>query len=94
MEKLLTKMSTMVDDTIVEYGKIPEGLIEGFEGIVYYIKTNDQENHAKAVMQVISQLESQSYDHGSEWRETKTNLVASDEYYQLSIVAFRIRDSY
>ena len=97
MEKLQTKMTTIIENTIVEYGKIPSGLINGYEsvdGIIYYIQTNDEDNHLKAVKQIIEQLEAQSYDHGSEWRETSSALMLCNEYCQISIVSFRVRDSY
>ena len=57
MDDLKTKLQTEIDnisiDNIsIEYGQIPSGLIEGWNGIVYYFLTRsafDTELHEKAV---------------------------------------------
>ena len=94
---LQTKLQTVVDGTTIEYGRIPGGLISGWTGIVYYFLTSDAydaEKHEKVVNVVIEQLESQSFDHWSEWRKTKIESVVWDEYCQITLVSFRVRDSY
>lgn len=55
------------------------------------------EGAAKAVEEVVSEMESQSYDHGAEWRRTSFEEVEKeDEFnmYRYFQVKFRIRDSY
>lgn len=97
MNNLMTSMQVEVDGISVEYGKIPSGLIDDWNGIVYYFSTFDAFNtelHEKVVGAVIKQLEDQSYDHGSEWRKTKIEAIVWDEYKQLTLVSFRIKDSY
>lgn len=94
---LQTKLQTVVDQTTIEYGRIPSGLISGWTGIVYYFLTNDAydtEKHEKVVSEVVGQLESQSFDHWTEWRKTKIEAVVWDEYCQITLVSFRVRDSY
>ena len=94
MKKLKTCLSVKIDDIEIQYGSIPSGVIDGWDGIVYYFKTYDDKSHEKVVTQMIEQLESQSYDHGSEWRETKVEAVVWNEYCQITLVSFRVKDSY
>ena len=97
MDILEIKLNTKVDGINVEYGKIPSGLIEGWKGIVFYFQTNDAydtELHERVVGKVIDQLESQSFDHWQEWRKTKIEAVVWNEYCQITLVSFRIKDSY
>ena len=83
-----------------EYGTVPYPINEtiGMKGIVYYIETSflDLETHNKLVKEVTSRLETDSYDHGSQWRETQTRLLARNERLEryTSVVSFRVRDSY
>lgn len=97
MENLKTELKTQIDGIEVVYGSIPSGLIENWNGIVYYFETHDisdKELHKKVVSKVINQLESQSFDHWSEWRKTKVETVVWNEYCQVTLVSFRIKDSY
>lgn len=97
MDVLETKMSIEVDGINIDYGRIPSGLIDGWKGIVFYFQTNDAydtELHERVVGKVIDQLESQSFDHWSEWRKTKVEVVVWNEYCQITLVSFRIKDSY
>lgn len=94
MEKLKTSLNIEIEGTNIEYGKIPSGLVNGWNGIVYYIKTDNIEKHHEVVLKLIEQLELQSYDHGSEWRKTQVETVKCNEYCQISIVSFRVKDSY
>jgi hypothetical protein len=97
MKKLQTSLKIDIDGINITYGSIPSGLIDGWNGIVYYFLTNDAydtELHEKTVGQVISQLESQSFDHWSEWRKTKIEAVVWDELCQITLVSFRVKDSY
>ena len=48
------------------------------------------------VKKIVSIMESQSYNHGSEWRNTKIEIISKDrEGYEPCVVHvyFRIRDS-
>ena len=97
MDTLQTRLNIEVDGITVEYGKIPSGLIEDWNGIVYYFQTSnayDTELHEKVVGSIIKQLESQSFDHWSEWRQTKIDAVVWDENRQITLVSFRVKDSY
>lgn len=59
----------------------------------YTFPTDD--GASEAVLQVVSAMESQSYDHGAEWRKTYFNeLPSDDDMYRVFKVGFRIRDSY
>jgi len=97
MEILETRLNIEIDNIIVEYGRIPSGLIEKWNGIVYYFQTfnaYDTELHEKVVGKAISKLEDQSFDHYSEWRKTKVESAIWDENRQITLVAFRVKDSY
>jgi hypothetical protein len=97
MDKIMTGLHIESYGIDVEYGKIPSGLLEGWDGIVYYFKTNyayDTKLHEEVVSKVVDQLESQSYDHGSEWRKTKIEALVWEELCQITLVSFRIKDSY
>jgi hypothetical protein len=97
MTELATKLMVDVESVNVVYGKIPSGLIEGWDGIVYYFQTSntyDTALHEKIVNKLIDQLESQSFDHWSEWRKTKVEVVVWNEHSQITLVSFRVKDSY
>ncbi|MCA4755562.1 hypothetical protein H8Z60_23845 [Mycolicibacterium fortuitum] len=98
MEKLQTGLYTEIYGVNVHYGKVLNSLCpEGWSGIIYFIQTawqEGQEKHESIVEQMIRQFETQSYDHGSEWRETKREVIHLDSMSQISLVSFRIRDSY
>lgn len=92
-----TKLTIKVDGITVEYGRIPGNLIKGWNNIVYYFQTRDAyntETHERVVKKVIDQLESQSVDHWAEWRVQKIEAVVWDEFCQITLVSFRVRDSY
>jgi len=87
---------------LAEYGVVPYPINEaiGMKGIVYYVKTTflSLVIHNNLVKEVINMLESDSYDHGAEWRETKLKLIKEDNtrgmHYYVSVVSFRVKDSY
>ncbi len=98
MENLQTGLYTEIDGVTVHYGKVLNSIApEGWTGIIYFIQTawqEGQEKHESIVGQMVRQFESQSYDHGSEWREKKREVIHKDEVSQISLVSFRIKDSY
>ena len=70
-------------------------LTESF-GYEFEIDDND-EKAMQIVKKIVSIMESQSYDHGSEWRNTKIEIISKDrEIYESCVVRayFRIKDSY
>lgn len=97
-KQIETSMCIQVDGISVEYGKIPSGLIGGLDGIVYYYFSTfdayDTELHERVVSKVIEQLEYQSYDHGSEWRKNKIEAIVWNDFKQLTLVSFRVKDMY
>lgn len=99
MDDLVTGLTTEIDGVTIEYGRIPSGIIDGWDGIVYYFQTNISEDelvkdkYESIIQKVISKLESQSFDHWSEWRETRKEIIF-DKYYQITLVSFRVKDSY
>lgn len=82
----------------VEVGKIPGGLVEGWNGIVYYYKTTFEnptaEEHENLVLPIVRKQMSDSYDHGSEWRIQRIEPVIWERWHQVTLVQFRIKDSY
>ncbi|MNP61740.1 hypothetical protein D3C76_1569580 [compost metagenome] len=98
MENLQATLQTVVDGVTVSYGKVLNQLApDGWHGIIYFIQTSWKEGqlkHDAIVGQMARQLEAQSYDHGSEWVEQKREIIFHDQLAQISLVSFRIRDSY
>lgn len=89
--KIPTQLCLKVDDTIVFYKRLTESF--GYE---FEIDDND-EKAMQIVKKIVSIMESQSYDHGSEWRNTKIEIISKDrEIYEPCVVRayFRIKDSY
>lgn len=81
----------------VTYGRIPVGLVQGFKGIIFYFQTNDAfdtELHENTVKLALNLLIQDSYDHGTYWELTKIEAVVWNELSQITIVSFRVRDSY
>lgn len=97
MDDLKTKLQTEIDNISIEYGQIPNGLIEGWNGIVFYFLTRDAyntERHELIVGNVIDRLVSQSEYSYTRWVKTKIEAVEWTEYCQITLVSFRVRDSY
>ena len=86
-----TQLCLKVDDTKVFYKRLSESF--GYEFEIY----DSDENAMQIVKEIVSIMESQSYDHGSEWRHTKIETISNDrEIYEPCIIRvyFRIKDSY
>jgi hypothetical protein len=98
MKKLETGLYVEIEGITVHYGRVLNTLRPaGWDGMVYFVHTGSYDGitkHNAAVEKVADLFESQSYDHGSEWRETKRELIDSDESSYVSLISFRIRDSY
>ena len=94
-ETIPTKLYLLIDDTIqVNYKRLTDKF--GYEFEIYKAESIEQ---ATAIVEKIAEImESQSYDHGQEWRKTEIVALNSDmkEWYEPHIfnVCFRIKDSY
>lgn len=86
-----TQLCLKVDNTRVFYKRLTESF--GYE-----FKIHDSDEKAMQIIkEIVSIMESQSYDHGSEWRHTKIETISKDrEIYEPCVVHvyFRIKDSY
>ncbi len=87
-----TQLCLKVDNTKVYYHRLTESF--GYEFKIYFC---DEESAMEIVKEIVSIMESQSYDHGSEWRHTNIEIISRDrEIYEPCVVRayFRIKDSY
>lgn len=92
MEQLVpTHLAVRVDGkSEVRYRELPDGFGYEFE---VFPKVGAKE----AVEEVVSAMESQSYDHGACWRRVSLEEVYKDDeldMFRFFVVKFRIRDSY
>lgn len=92
-KRVMTDLVCDVDGVRVSYSQIHDA----FAYRMQVFHDVPMETAMKAVDQIVSAMEAQSYDHGAEWRRTSIEVVPkTDEYsiYQDFIVHFRMRDSY
>ena len=97
MDKLKTKLTIEIDGIEVEYGRVPNTVSDEWKGLSFYFATRecpDFEQHKTIVGKVVDRLQSENEDHGVEWRVVKSTTMQCDEYYQETLVQFRIKDSY
>ena len=97
MENLTVSNNIESNGTKVTYGRIPGGLVEGFDGLDFYFWTDDAfdaQKHENAVKPIIDELVRQNEDYGTRWVITKIDAVIWTEQKQVTVVSFRIRDSY
>ncbi|MNC46727.1 hypothetical protein D3C75_957560 [compost metagenome] len=98
MQNLQTGLYVEIEGITVHYGRVLNVLLPaGWDEMVYFVHTGSYDGiskHNAAVEKVVRLFEEQSYDHGSEWRETKRELIDSDESSYVSLISFRIRDIY
>ncbi len=100
--ELKNRNTVKVDNYYVGYGRIPSGLIEGWNEIVFYFTTSEEElfndinKYEKIIQQLIDRLKYQNdeSEHGVSWRETRKEAVEWNKYCQITLVSFRVRDSY
>lgn len=86
-----TQLCLSVDGTKVYYKRLTESF--GYDFTIY----DSEERAMQIVTEIVSVMESQSYDHGSEWRHTNIEIISKDrEVYEPCVVRvyFRIKDSY
>lgn len=82
---------------ITRHGKVPNGLIPEFNGIIYYIQTNfawTTEDHETAVQPVVDQLLSENEGKYTSWVEIKREMLVFSQISQVTVVSFRVRDVY
>ncbi|MEK4968593.1 hypothetical protein MKX29_13375 [Cytobacillus sp. FSL R7-0696] len=87
----------IINQTQVDYGEIPSGLIDGYIGTVFYFKTSDafdKDTHESAIKPLIKQLQSASEDYGTSLELSKCEALIWKEYRQVTVASFRIRDIY
>ena len=63
----------------------------------YEFKVFPKTGALEAVHEIVSAMESQSYDHGASWRTTSLEEVQRDDeldMYRFFVVKFRIRDAW
>jgi len=97
MEKLIVSTNIESNGERVSYGRIPGGLIEGFDGIVFYFWTEDAfdaQKHENIVKPIIDEMVRQNEDYGTRWVISKIDAVIWTAQKQVTVVSFRIRDSY
>lgn len=86
-----TQLAVKVDGkSEVRYRELPDCF--GYEFEVF-----PKMEAREVVEQVVSVMESQSYDHGAEWRRVSLEEVQKDDeldMFRYFVVKFRIRDSY
>lgn len=91
-----TGLAVEVDGIRVDYRRIPGKFAYEFTVSLLINETLDLNLIEDTIDQVVGAMCSQSYDHGSEWRETGVKETAIDsrtgEY--TATVYFRIKDSY
>ena len=89
-----TGLAVDVDGIRVDYRKVPGKF--AYEFTVLCEQSSAPNSVGAAIDQVVGTMLGQSYDHGSEWRETGTREISfnpqTGEY--TVTVYFRIKDSY
>lgn len=86
-----TQLCLKVDDTKVFYKRLTE--IFGYE---FKIDAGD-EKAMQIVKEIVSIMESQSYDHGLKWQHMKIEIISKDrEIYEPCVVRvyFILKDNY
>lgn len=97
MDKLVTKLTTVVNGVEVEYGRVPNTVSDEWKGLSFYFATRecpDLVQHKSIVQSVVSRLQNENEDYGVDWRIAKETTMQCDKYYQETLVKFRIRDIY
>ena len=94
---LNTGLSVVSQGEEVTYGRFPSGLIDGWDGIVFYFQTSNCDNdelYNMVINSLIERLEDENEDHGVTWRKTRQDIIRWEEKNQITLVSFRVRDSY
>lgn len=81
----------------VQYGMIPNGVVPGFSGNVYFYETRKcktEEEHKKMIEPNIKKLISRYDTEYASYEETKREIVVWTPISQVTLISFRVRDSY
>ncbi|MGF7011959.1 hypothetical protein M2146_002513 [Lachnospiraceae bacterium PF1-22] len=96
-EKVQTGLVVEVDGVRINYMKREDVFAYVFTVFVGDREAISLEKARELVLKVVEEMESQSYDHGAEWRRTSIVMDISklERYGECSfIVNFRVRDAY
>lgn len=103
MEKIIDKYNHIESNGFdVAYGRIPSNLIEGWDEIVFFFETSEEELYKnislyeKTIQPIIDKIKYQNNEiqHLVSWRETRKEAVIWNEYRQTTLVSFRVRDGF
>lgn len=96
MDRMVTGGNVIIiDDIEIEYGRVPSSIVNDWGELVFYFATRqEQEKHDEVISKAINRLIEENEDHGVDWRVTNRFKDKDTYYYQLTVVAMRIRDSY
>lgn len=90
-EIIPTQLRLKVDDAIdVYYKRVPIALGWRFE----FLKSQVTQSIATAITdEIVSQMTSQSYDHGAQWRECGVREIEENKFMVCITAFFRKRDA-
>ena len=92
-----TELVVEVDGVRVKYREMAEAFVYVFTVFIGDGEAISVDSARELVLKVVGEMESQSYDHGAEWRRTDivTDTSKLGRYGECSfIVSFRIKDMY
>lgn len=81
-----------VGETFVEYGRLPSGIVRGFEDIVFHFTTHTAtslQQHNAAVKPLIQQLQSKGYGTGPAWELSKSVVTTWNAKNQTTVAEFK-----
>ena len=91
-EIIPTRLRVKVDGEIdVYYARLPEAF--GFKFEFFKHQGVTLEMATDITDEIVRKMESQSYDHGAQWRECGVREVVNDEWDLSITVYFRVRDA-
>lgn len=88
-----TNVVIQVGETFVEYGRLPSGIIQGFEEIVFHFTTHTAaslQQHNAAVKPLIEQLQAKGYGTGPVWELTKSLVTTWNAKNQTTVAEFKV----
>lgn len=91
-ETIPTRLRVKVDGEIdVYYERLPDAF--GFKFEFFQHQGVTQEMATAITDEIVRRMESQSYDHGAQWRECGVREIYMDEWDLSITVFFRVRDA-
>lgn len=92
-EAIPTSMKLLVNKRYTVVYREADGTKPGEFAYRFYVyHGNDSIDCDKLVSAIVRKMESQSYDHGAQWRETNRQRVDKDGY-TIILVRFYVRDA-